>query len=143
MVKPHPSMVARLEKRLVQWMRDWDHAFPEFLEAVHERLPDRAEEPRFGFVVYRLWQAHRFDLWDEYRLDLPEDWDTSIREWFEFFEIQFDWECDTRPSWVPQELLERTLSVWQRRYPHRMRAKHAVEILASVRALSDSIGATQ
>ena len=94
-------------------------------------------------MVYRLWHEHRFDLWDEYQLALPEDWNTSIRERFEFVESQFDWGCDTHPSWVSQELLERTLSVWQRRYPRRMRTKHAVEILANVRALSDSIGVTQ
>ncbi|MCP4035947.1 MAG: hypothetical protein GY733_03345 [bacterium] len=116
-------------------MRDRDHAFPEFLEAVRQRLPDRAEEPRFGFVVYRIWR--------EYRFDLPAGWENWIRERFEFFEDEFDWECDARPSWIRQDLLERTLTVWQRRYPRRMRVKHAIEILANVRSLSESVGGSQ
>lgn len=109
----------------------WDHAYPEFLEAVREHLPDRAKEPRFGFVVYRLWREHRFDL--------PDDWRSWIREEFEAVEREFDWDDDVRPSWVRQDLLERTLSVWQRRYPRLMRARHAVEILANVRPLSEAV----
>jgi hypothetical protein len=36
------------------------------------------------------------------------------------------------PSWITSELIEKTISVWQRFYRHRLTAAEAVEMLISV-----------
>lgn len=123
MVKPRPSVVARLEERLLQFMRERDHAFPEFLSAARRRLPHRSEEPRFEFVVYRLWREAR---WLEDAEGRP-----SIRE-FEAFEDSFEWESEILPDWMNQALVERTLSVWQPRYERKLSVNCAIQILSGL-----------
>ena len=56
MTKPSLKYLARIEDCLLQFQRDFDHMFPDFLKAARRALPDRRDEARFPFVVYRIWR---------------------------------------------------------------------------------------
>jgi hypothetical protein len=121
MPKPTPHLVARMEERLLQIQREHDHKFPEFFQVARRALPDRSDEIRFPFVVYSLWRERgRGRSWD---------WVGLIAEAYTEIEESFDWEPTEKPEWVDQQLIEKTLSVWQPRYPKKLSARSAVEIL--------------
>ena len=123
MTKPSPKFLARVEECLVQFQRDFDHRFPGFLQVARCALPERSSDARFPFVVYRIWRNRgRWRSWD---------WEGLIVEEYAETEESFEWEPAEKPKWVDQQLIERTLSVWQPRYPKKLSARSAVEILVN------------
>lgn len=121
MPKPSPELVEQLHARLVQFRSDFDAPFLDFVKAARRVLPQHSEEARFTFVVYRIWRERgRWRSWG---------WDELLVEGYPEVEGSFAWTPEEVPDWVSQHLIERTLSVWQPRYPGKLTARSAVQIL--------------
>lgn len=91
-------------------------------------LQDHRDEARFLFVLRRLWF--------EFNSAPPRGWQRIVAQRYKRFVEQFQWGSDEPQFSHPLPLVERTLSVWQRRLPTLLTVRHANEMLSNVQGLS-------
>ncbi len=124
-----PSMRSGLYRQMSRMYAATEHEYEEFISEARRALPEETKALRFEFVVRRLWMTVAGDPSPSWRL--------SLAERYRAFEAAFDWEADPEQAeaWISRPLVERTLSLWQVRYPVMLNVRGAVEMLSDTTRL--------
>jgi len=123
--RPHPHLRKRVLDQLAALVRWSDLDFPEFLETARRVLAERTSDPRFEFVVYRLWRQDHGEP--------PLDFEAELPARYKRFVAEFPWQVEGAPQWATESRILSTLRFWQPRYPARLSASHAVSMMAGLR----------
>jgi len=123
--RPHPHLRKRVLDQLASLVSWYDLDYPEFLETARRTMPDRVNDSRFDFVVYRLWREDHGEP--------PCGFETALPTRYERFVAEFPWQVQGAPAWATEPRILSTLRFWQRRYPARLTSAHAVRIMADLR----------
>ena len=135
MKQPSIELVRAVREHAKRIHLGTEHHFPGFLEAARDALPERAQDPQFGYVVRRLWM--------EAELDEKAFWECglvpSLRASYESLDAETAWQPEGSPveEWMCPPLIQRTLSLWQMRVPHLLSVRHAVRMLRATARLAD------
>ena len=134
MASVSPRMRSGLYQQMVRMYASSEHDYPEFVSETEKLLPEEAVNHRFSFVVRRLWM--------NYAGEPPSTWKLSIAKRYRNFESEFEWgeDRDSWEGWIDTPLVEKTLSLWQARYPIRLSARGAVAMLSDTGRLLGSDG---
>lgn len=134
MAIPSPLLRQRLLRQWIGIHQRREAGFPAYLEAARAAMPDHVSDPRFAFVVLRLWRDEDDDLDEDFAATLPGR--------YEAFVAEFAWTVESAPAWATEARILNTLGFWQKRHPARLHAKDAVRILQRLQeALSPSVSA--
>jgi hypothetical protein len=132
MTKLHPTYREALLAQVQRGFNRKDGEYQHFLDEARERLPEKKNEPRFEFVIRRIWFA--------YSCELPKGWQTVLQARYDKFVAEYEWTKTGQSSALDPALVERTLSVWQRHWPLPLKAAHVAAMLLNVRRLADVAG---
>lgn len=135
MTKPSPELFSAVWRHAVRIHSQHEGAYRRFVEEARSQLPENANDPQFDYIVRRIWM--------EDGPEAQEYWEQSLmpglRSQYLLIEDAMDWnpEGSLPETWITPQLVQRTLSVWQKRLPIRIDVEHAVRMLRSTGRVGD------